>query len=109
MEVIDYTTQDGRGQLQNLRRLLARAVTESRGNVAKVNWLNNTLTGVAAAVTADTPWARGSTDSDTTSNNTVPLLIAALTRAASESSTYGGDYKTQLLQDITDAQAILTA
>lgn len=109
MELIDFTTQDGRGQLQHLRRLLARAVSESVGNTAKVNWLNATLTGVAVDVTADVSWSRPSTDTDSASNNTVPGLVAALTKATSESSTYGGDYKTQLLQDITDAQAILTA
>ena len=74
MEVTDFTTQDGRGQLQKLRRLLAQAVTQSRGNTAKVNWLNALLTVAIVDVTADAVLSRDSTDTDSLSNNTTPGL-----------------------------------
>lgn len=109
MEVTDYTTNDGRGQLQHLRRMIARAVTESRGNAAKVAWLDTVLGEVAAVVTADSVLTLGDLTSDTVSNNTMPDLVHELLQHTSEASTYGGDYKTQLLQDIVDARAILTA
>ena len=109
MQTTDYTTQDGRGQLQDLRRLLARAVSESIGNVAKVAWLSATIGTAIVDATADESWSRSSLDTDQLSNNTRPDLIAALTKAVSESSIYGGDYKTQLIQDLNDADTILTA
>lgn len=109
MQVTDFTTQDGRSSLQNVRRLIARAVSESIGVAAKVTWLSAVFAGVTTDVTAGVSWSRPAADSDKLSNNSRPDLVAALTKAVSESSTYGGDYKTQLLQDIVDADAILTA
>lgn len=109
METTDFTTQDGRSSLQKLRRLLARAVSEARPVAIKRTWLTNTIGTASVDVTADTPWSRNTLDTDGTSNNPRPDLIAALTRAVSDSSTYGGDYKTQLLQDLVDADTILTA
>ena len=109
MQTTDYTTQDGRSSLQGLRRLLARAVSESRGNAAKIAWLSAVLGGVIIDVTADESWSRDSLDSDKLSNNTRPALVAALTKATSDASTYAGDYKTQLLTDLGDADTILTA
>lgn len=109
METIDFTTQDGRSQLGNLRHLLARAVSESIDHTAKNTWLT-ALIGIAIIdVTADESFSRDSLDSDLLSNNTRPDLIAALTKAVSESSTYGGDYKTQLLADLGDCDTLLTA
>lgn len=109
MQITDFTTQDGRGSLQGLRRDLARAVSESRGNAAKVAWLTAVLGEVTVIVTADFSMNYSDLTSDTKSNLTVPNLLNKLIKAANEASIYGGDYKTQLLQDITDADAILTA
>lgn len=109
MQITDYTTLNGRASLQKLRYLVARAVSASMDNAAKNAWLSAVLGGVIIDVTADEPWSRDSLDTDQLSNNTRPDLIAALTRAASEASTHGGDYKTQLLQDLNDADTILTA
>ncbi len=109
METTDFTTQDGRGSLQPLRRIIAQAVTESRGNAAKVTWLSAVLGNVIIDVTANNPWSRDSLDSNSLSNNTKPHLVNMLAKAASNASTYAGDYKTQLLQDLNDADTILTA
>ena len=109
MEITDFTTQDGRSQLQKLRRLLARAVSESKANAAKNAWLDALLDQAVVNVTAGTVWARVAGDSDKVSNNTRPDLVAALGKAVSESSTYGGDYKTQLLADLGDCITELAA
>lgn len=109
MELTDFTTQEGRGQLQVLRRSLARAVSQSRGNTAKVNWLSTILGEAIILVTADDTIGKADLTQDIASNNTRPLLVYQLTKAASESVTYGGDYKTQLIQDLNDADTILTA
>mgnify|MGYP000108840699 FL=1 len=99
----------GRSSLQNFRRLLARAVSESRGNTAKVNWLSALIAVAVIDVTADEPLSRASTDTDSKSNNTRPDFVAALTRACSEASIYGGDYKTQVIADLNLADGVLTA
>jgi len=109
MLTTDFTYQEGRGQLQKVRRLLARAVTESKGDTEKNAWLDAMLDSVAVDVAADVPWSRGSTDSDANSYNTVPGLIPAITKATAESSIYGGDYKTQWASDVADAIAELAA
>ena len=109
METTDYTTADGRASLQKFRRLLARAVSEMKPFVLANAWLDALLDGAVVDVTADVSWSRPVGDLDILSHNSRPDLIAALTKAVSESSTYGGDYKTQLLQDMADAIAVLAA
>lgn len=109
MEVVDFTTQDGRGNLQPLRRVLARAVTESKANVAKNAWLTAVLGEVVTIVTADGLLNYSDLTSDTTSNSTAPHILHMLIKAASESATYGGDYKTQLLADLGDCVTELAA
>lgn len=109
METTDFTTQAGRSQLGNLRHKLARAVSENIGHTAKNTWLV-ALIGIAIIdVTADESFSRDTLDTDQLSNNSTPGLIAALTKAVSESSIYGGDYKTQLLADLGDCDTLLTA
>jgi len=109
MLITDFTTQDGRGQLQSLRRTLAMAVTGSRGNTAKVTWLSTIIGEAVILVTADDTIGKADLTQDIASNNTTPQLINKLVKAASEAVTYGGDYKTQLIQDLNDADTILTA
>jgi len=109
MQVTDFTTQDGRGSLQPLRRDLARAVSESIDNTAKQDWLEDILGEITVIVTADGSLNYSDLTSDTVSNLSVPNLVNKLIKAANEASIYGSDYKTQLLQDIVDADAILTA
>ena len=109
METTDYTTQDGRGQLQPLRRLLAQAVTESLGNTAKVLWLHTELTALIIEVTADKDGKDLAITQDPASSNTKANLINAFRKAASEAVIYGSDYKTQLIQDLTDADTIVSA
>ena len=109
MEVTDYTWNDGRGQLQHLRRMIARAVTESKGHVAKANWLDAVLNETALAVTNDVSLTLNDLTSDSLSNNTMPDLIHELLQHTSEASTYGSDYKTQMLSDINDAVTELNA
>ncbi len=109
METTDFTTQDGRGSLQNLRRLIARAVSQSRGNTEKVTWLALVLLKASDSATADTDGESTVFATDSKSDGTRPELIAALRKALSESSKYAGDYKTQLIQDLADADTILTA
>jgi len=109
METTDFTTADGRGQLQNFRRLLARAVSECKAHVAANAWLDALLDQALVNIAADASLSRVAADSDSLSHNTRPDLIAALTKAVSEASKYGGDYKTQLDQDIDDAIAELAA
>lgn len=109
METTDFTTQDGRGSLQKLRYLLARAVSTTRGNTAKVTWLNTLFTAVIIDITADVDGEDLTITADVLSNNSKPGLISELRKAASESVIYGGDYKTQLIQDLNDADTILTA
>ncbi|MCP4340901.1 MAG: hypothetical protein GY799_18925, partial [Desulfobulbaceae bacterium] len=53
MQTTDYTTQDGRGQLQKLRRLLARAVTECKPNTAANAWLDALLDQALVNIAAD--------------------------------------------------------
>ena len=69
MLVTDFTTQEGRGQLQSLRRVLAMAVTGSRGNVAKVNWLSTVLGEAIIIITADGTISKTDLTKDITSNN----------------------------------------
>lgn len=109
MLITEFTTQQGRGQLQSLRRTLAMAVTGSIGTAAKVTWLSTVLGEAIIIVTADGTIGKTDLTQDIASNNTTPQLINKLVKAASESVTYGGDYKTQLIQDLNDADAILTA
>lgn len=109
MELIDFTTQDGRGQLQALRRILAKAVSESIDHTAKNTWLTAIIGIAIIDVTADESFSRDTLDTDQLSNNTAPGLVAALTKACSEASIYGGDYKTQLLADLGDCDTLLTA
>ena len=109
METTDFTTQDGRSQLQKLRRLLARAVSESKANAAANAWLDALLDQVVVNVTADASWSRVDADSDKLSHNSRPDLVAAIGKAVSESSMYGGDYKTQLLADLGDCITELAA
>lgn len=109
MEITDFTTQDGRSQLQKFRRLLARAVSECKANTAANTWLDALLDQAVVNVTADASWVRVAGDSDKLSHNSRPDLIAALGKAISESSSYGGDYKTQLLADLGDAITELAA
>ena len=109
MQVTDFTTQDGRGSLQPLRRDLARAVSECIDHTAKNAWLVAVLGEITTIVTAGGSLDFSDLTSDTVSNLSVPGLLNKLTKAANEASIYGGDYKTQLLQDIVDADAILTA
>ena len=100
MEVTDLTWNDGRGQLQHLRRMLVRAATESKDNVAKNAWLTAVLNETAVAVTAGITLDLNTLTSDTLSNNTMPDLIHELLQHSSEASIYGGDYATQMLSDI---------
>lgn len=109
METTDFTTQDGRSQLQKLRRLLARAVSECKANTAANAWLDALLDQAVVNVTADANWSRVAADSDKLSHNTRPDLVVAIGRAISESSSYGGDYKTQLLADLGDCITELAA
>jgi len=109
MEITDFTTQDGRPSLQKLRRLLARAVSESKAHTAKNAWLDALLDQAVVNVTAGASWARVAGDSDKLSHNPRPDLIAAIGKAVSESSMYGGDYKTQLLADLGDCITELAA
>lgn len=111
METTDFTYQDGRSQLQLLRKKLALAVTDSRGNADKVIWLAQVLSGATIIANA----GLGASDflqlreQDIKSDNTKPDLLHVLDKALSEASIYGGDYKTQLLSDLADADTILTA
>ena len=109
MELTDFTTQQGRGQLQSLRRVLAQTVTQTRGNAAKVAWLDTVMDEVVVVVTADGNLNYSDLTQDKVSNLAVPSLLHKLIKATSESSSYGGDYKTQLLQDLADAIAALAA
>ena len=109
MEITDFTTNQGRASLQKFRRLLARAVTECKPNTAANAWLDALLDQALVNIAADASLARVAGDTDSLSHNSRPELVAELTRAVSRSSTYGGDFKTQLDQDIDDAIAELAA
>ena len=109
MDITEFTTKDGIGALQPLRRDLARAISETRGNAAKVAWLDAVLTEITVIVTADGGLDYSDLTSDTTSNLTVPNLLNKFIKAANEAVIYGAVYKTQLLADIDDAQTILNA
>lgn len=109
MDITEFTTLDGRGSLQPLRRDLARAVSEARGNTVKTTWLTTILGEVIIIVTADGGLDFSDLTSDTTSNLSVPGLLNKLIKATNEAVIYGSDYKTQLIQDLEDADAILTA
>jgi len=110
MDVIEFATAGNIGSLQKLRRLLAKAVTESRGNTAKVAWLSAVLGEAAGKVATDAAVNFADLTSDQTSNATQPELLNELIRNGSRSSALGtSDFKSQLVTDILDAKTILDA
>ena len=110
METIDYTTATtALSQLGALRHSLARAVSLSVGNAAKVAWLTLVLDEIKVIVTAGGSANFSDLTSNITSNQAYPGLLNDLIRAASEADLYGAVYKAQVLADLVDARAILVA
>lgn len=104
MEVTDFTT-DTTTELQQLKAIVAKAVTKAKGHTAKAAWLTSVLNQADVAADTGLTILEHEWTANIASSNGQPNLLIVLSRELSENALRANATSNAKLEDVF-AQAV---